>query len=107
MSERGTRFQRSVLTFGPAGRVVATVLVLMPLAWFALYAGIFGLIGFPMWLLFVVPTALRDVWRPAALPATDLTRLRDAARLEADVRARFEAREQVDSITDNPGRRRW
>lgn len=79
MSVRGNRFQSSVLTFGPVGRLVATVAVLAVLYWFVMVAGMFGLVGAVVWIGWVMPKALRDIWRPAALPATDLTRLRDAA----------------------------
>jgi len=105
MVERGTRFERSVLTFGPLGRVVATVVVLLPLAWFALYANMWGMVGVPLYLIWVVPRALRDVWRPAALPATELTRLRDEMQVAADVAARYADRPVADP--ENPGQPRW
>ena len=79
MSERGGRLQSSVLTFGPVGRVVCTLVVLGIPVWSALAGGLFGLVGAAVWLCAVAPRALRDTWRPAALPATDLTRLRDEA----------------------------
>ena len=106
VAERGTRWQRSVLTFGPAGRLVATALVLLPALW-AGGLGLPGLIAAAMWLLFVVPVALRDVWRRAELPPTELTALRDRAHLEAETRARFESREAPEPITSNRGQRRW
>jgi hypothetical protein len=82
MSERGSRFQSSVLTFGPVGWVLVTLLILAVLAWFLLYGGLFGVAGALVWGGRLMPLALRDVWRPAALPSTDLTRLRDAAAKE-------------------------
>lgn len=85
MAERGTRFQRSVVTFGPVGRVVATVLAVAPLWWLVFGAGVLGIVGAAMWLFFVLPRALADIWRPALLPTTDLTRLRDAAHREAEL----------------------
>lgn len=80
--ERGSRWQTSVTTFGPVGRVVVTALLLAVLAWFLLYAGVFGLVGAVVWVGWVLPRALRDVWRRAELPATGLTRLRDETRRE-------------------------
>jgi hypothetical protein len=84
MSEPGSRFQASVLTFGPVGRVLATLVLFAVLAWFLLYGGLFGIVGALVWGGRVIPLALRDVWRRAALPATDLTRLRDEAAREAE-----------------------
>lgn len=106
MRERGTRFERSDLTFGPVGRAVVTAIVLLPTVWFG-SLGLPGFLAAAMWLVFVVPPALRDVWRRAELPPTDLTRLRDQARLEAETRSRFESRDGDEPITGNPGRRRW
>jgi len=73
-----------VLTFGPVGRVVVTGALFAVLAWFLLLAGVYGLVGAVIWATLVMPRALRDTWRPAALPATDLTRLRDEAAREAE-----------------------
>jgi hypothetical protein len=92
MSERGTRLERSVVTFGPLGRMVATGVVLAPLWFFYSGAGVLGLAGIVVWIGWVLPIALRDVWRPALLPSTDLTRLRDAARREAEHQRRQEER---------------
>ncbi|MCU1624925.1 MAG: hypothetical protein JWL79_3770 [Frankiales bacterium] len=78
--ERGNRRQPSVTTFGPVGRLLATGAVLLVLAWFLLFGGFFGLAGAVIWVGWVMPRALRDVWRRAELPSTDLTRLRDEAR---------------------------
>jgi hypothetical protein len=78
--ERGNRRQRSVTTFGPVGRLLATGAVLLVLAWFLLFGGFFGVAGAVIWVGWVMPRALRDVWRRAELPSTDLTRLRDEAR---------------------------
>ena len=83
MSERGSRLECSVLTFGLRGRLLCTVLLLGVPVWFLLYAGLFGLMGAMVWTGWVLPRALRDVWRPAALPSSDLTRLREGAAREA------------------------
>lgn len=91
MSEPGSRFQSSVLTFGPIGRVVVTLVLLAVLAWFLLYGGLFGVVGALVWGGRVMPLALRDVWRRAALPSTDLTRLRDEAAREAENQRRVRA----------------
>jgi hypothetical protein len=79
LSERGNRLQGSVLTFGPVGRILCTVGVLAVLAWFLVFGGLFGVVGAVVWSGWVLPRALRDTWRRAALPSTDLTRCRDEA----------------------------
>lgn len=107
MVERGTRFERSVLTFGVGGRLAVSGMVLLPLL-LMLSLGLVGVIGAGMWGFFVLPPALRDVWRPAALPATDLTRLRDQARRERENRERVGLTDRGgDGIGDRPGQRRW
>ena len=82
-------------TFGPVGRVVMTVLLLLPIK-LLLSAGVFGLVGLVLWLFVFLPMALRDVWRPAALPETDLT------RLEAETRRRREWEERSANRVDPP-----
>ncbi len=107
MVERGTRFERSVLTFGVGGRLAVSAVVLIPVLW-GVSLGLVGLAGAFLWGIFVLPRALRDVWRPAALPATDLTRLRDQARLEREHRERVVYADNPDDrVGDRPGQRRW
>ena len=67
-------------TFGPVGRVVATAVLLAVLAWFLVDGGVFGVVGAVVWAGWVLPRGLRDVWRKAELPETDLTRLREESR---------------------------
>jgi hypothetical protein len=106
MAERGSRWQSSVLTFGPVGRLVATAFLALVLVWFLLYAGLWAIPGVVIWAGFVMPRALRDVWRPAALPADDLTRLRDEAAREAALRDRSE-RTHLAFDPDQPPPARW
>ena len=64
-----SRWKKSAGTFGPTGRVVATLLLLVPLPVFA--AGIatgFGIIGGGIYIIVVMPWALRDIWKRAAIP---------------------------------------
>lgn len=82
--EQGNRRQSSVVTFGPVGRVLTTAVLVAVLAWFVLFAGAFGLVGAVVWAGWVLPRALRDTWRRAPLPSTDLTRLRDQTRRELE-----------------------
>jgi hypothetical protein len=105
MSRRGNRLQSSVLTFGPLGRIISSVLVFGVLAWFLMYGGLFGLAGAVVWVGWVMPRALRDIWRRAALPPTDLDKL----RAETDRRLRDEERPRAphpvfDPDADHPTR---
>jgi hypothetical protein len=64
-----SRWKKSTGTFGPTGRVVATVLLLVPLPVFVIAASVgIGLIGGGIYLLVVMPWALRDIWKQAAIP---------------------------------------
>jgi hypothetical protein len=56
------RWRRSMITYGPAGRVIATVVVLFPIV-FAVFVSVAFLFAAVVW-LFLVPMALRDIWRP-------------------------------------------
>jgi hypothetical protein len=58
-----SRWAKSPTTFGPVGRIVATVLVCLPVWWFLFYTGGFGMVGLLLWVLVVLPWALRDIWR--------------------------------------------
>jgi hypothetical protein len=80
VSNHGTRWQSSVVTFGPLGRIAWTLGVLGVLVWFAVYAGPFGIVGIVVWVGWVVPRALKDIWRRAPLPEDDLSRLQQQAQ---------------------------
>ena len=56
-----SRWLRSEITYGPTGRVVWTVLILAPVIFVVFFSAVFLVAGV-IW-LFVVPIALRDVWR--------------------------------------------
>ena len=59
----GSRWVRSDVTFGPVGRLVATGLALAPVWWFVVYGGVFGIVGLIVWVPFLLPWVLRDIWR--------------------------------------------
>ena len=61
------RFRSTEITFGPVGRVVMTLALLLPILLF-LQGGIFGLVGLVVWVGAVVPRGLRDVWREVPHP---------------------------------------
>jgi hypothetical protein len=64
-----SRWKKSSGTFGPVGRVVATVLLLVPLPFLAISATVgIGIIGAGVYVLVVMPWALRDIWKAARTP---------------------------------------
>jgi hypothetical protein len=62
---RPGRFAKSEVSFGLTGRIVLTVLLLIPLAWFIYLATHYfiGIGGIVVYGGVVVPWALRDLWR--------------------------------------------
>jgi hypothetical protein len=62
-----SRWKKTDGTFGPTGRIIATVLLLVPLPVFALgVATGIGIIGAGLWVIVVMPWALRDIWKRGA-----------------------------------------
>jgi len=94
---------RSEVTFGPLGRIVVSLLMLIPLWWFFTYAGIFGLIGIPIWLVKVLPWALRDIWRPVQLPGNDTDRI----SAQHALLRQSEAEPDTPSIAERSSPGRW
>lgn len=107
MSETGSRLEVSVLTFGPFGRIFSTLVLFAVLAWLVLFAGLFGLAGAVVWVGWIMPRALCDVWRRAALPESDLTQLRKAAARETDSQQRVRADHPVFDPERGPPPARW
>jgi len=70
---RKTRWRKTHTTFGPVGRVVCTVLLVVPLP-IMIFGGItadpFALGGAGLWGLVIMPWGLRDVWKAGQLPAS-------------------------------------
>lgn len=58
-----SRWARSTVTFGPVGRVVATVAVLLPIWWWLAWALFAAVLGLPVYLFVLLPWAMRDIWR--------------------------------------------
>lgn len=59
------RFGKTDVSFGLRGRIVLTVLLLLPLAWFVyLMQWMIGVGGLVIYGFVVLPLALRDVWKP-------------------------------------------
>jgi hypothetical protein len=66
-----SRWKKSATTFGPTGRIVASVALLVPLPVLFIAASLFiGLVGTGIYLLVIVPWALKDIWQRAAIPVS-------------------------------------
>lgn len=103
MQVDGSRWARSEVTFGPVGRVVATIVVLLPLVWLLTSAGLYGIVGVVIYGTTLVPWALRDIWRRTRRAATEDELLQ--ARLAAEL-ARDRATEQA-AAEDRTPPTRW
>jgi hypothetical protein len=69
---RRTRWRKTPTTFGPVGRVIATVCLVVPVVFLVvvgLYGDIFALGGAGIWGFVIMPWGLRDVWQAGQLPA--------------------------------------
>ena len=102
-AHRRSRWARSDVTFGPVGRIVVSLLMLVPLWWFIDYAGVFGIVGVPVWLFKVLPWALRDIWRPVCLPASEA----DVIRARAALLEQASAPPAGPSISERQAPTRW
>jgi hypothetical protein len=60
-----SRWERSEVTFGPAGRVCVTILLFVPV-WFGIFFNVFFLVAAAIW-MFVLPMALHQVWQPVRI----------------------------------------
>jgi hypothetical protein len=68
---RTTRWAKTPTTFGPAGRVLCTVGVLVPLLVMVVggFADMFAWGGAAVYGVIIVPWAMRDIWKAGRLPA--------------------------------------
>jgi hypothetical protein len=65
---RYSRWEKSDGTFGPFGRVFATFLLLIPLPVLAVTLAIgIGIIGLGIYVVVIMPWALRDIWKKATI----------------------------------------
>ena len=66
-----SRWKGGETTFGPVGRVIASLALLIPLYLF-FHSGVLGFVGIAMWLFIVMPMALRSIWkRTRIIPPDD------------------------------------
>lgn len=88
-----SRWHRSELTFGPVGRVVATVLIVAPLIFMLVFSVVFLVAG--LLLLPVAWMALKQVWQPVKV---------DTVRLPGPLAP---TEPSTPSIMDREGPQRW
>jgi hypothetical protein len=65
-----SRWRSSSTTFGPFGRIVASLALLLPF-YFFFNAGVIGLVGLVMWIFIVMPMALRSIWKRTRITPPD------------------------------------
>lgn len=80
-----------------------SLLMLVPLWWFIKYAGVFGIVGVPIWLTKILPWGLRDIWQPVKVPATDA----DMIRAKHALLQQTEAAPPNGSVTADQPPTRW
>ena len=68
---RQSRWAKSDVSHGPAGRIIWTVLLLLPLVvfGFTLASGV-GIVGAGIWLFVVLPVGLRHTWKKTPVRRT-------------------------------------
>jgi hypothetical protein len=66
MNKPTSRWRRSTISFGPVGRLVWTVVLLIPIL-YAIFINMVFLVAAAIW-AFILPMALRDVWRAVKNP---------------------------------------
>ena len=124
MAVRGSRREKSVYTFGLAGRVLWTlagVCVLYFLLWpmvrilrgglinagIGVLGPVFFAVAGVILLVWVWPRFIRDVWKPASVAGDELTELRHQTRREAQVRERIPEQSEADMLSQRMGPARW
>ena len=66
---RTSRWAKGPTTFGPVGRVLVTLVLLMPTPFIVLSLALgIGIAGLVVYGFIVLPMALREVWKPARIP---------------------------------------
>jgi hypothetical protein len=67
-----TRWRKTPTTFGPVGRLLCTFLLVVPLPVMIVGVVVSGgleIVGLGIWVLVIMPWALRDIWKAGSLPA--------------------------------------
>lgn len=69
---RTSRWTKGPTTFGPVGRVLWTLVLLMPTPFIVLSLALgIGIAGLVVYGFIVLPMALREVWKQARIPLPD------------------------------------
>jgi hypothetical protein len=66
-----TRWRKTATTFGPVGRVLATIGLVLPFVFFVVIGvltGGFTIAGAVIWGFVIMPWGLRDTWKAGQLP---------------------------------------
>jgi hypothetical protein len=66
-----TRWRKTKTTFGPLGRLLATIALVLPFAFFVVIGVLTGgltIFGAVIWGFVIMPWGLRDVWRAGQVP---------------------------------------
>jgi hypothetical protein len=66
-----TRWRKTATTFGPVGRVLATIGLVLPFIFFVvigIFTGGFTIAGAVIWGFVIMPWGLRDTWKAGQLP---------------------------------------
>ena len=100
---RRSRWAGSAVSFGPVGRIVVSLLMLAPVWYFLSYAPFGAIVFVPIWLVKILPWALRDIWRPVKLPADDA----DVIRAKHELLQQVESAPEQPGISDRPAPQRW
>jgi hypothetical protein len=67
-----SRWRKTPTTFGPVGRVIATIALVIPLVFFVVIGVLTGgltIFGAGFWGLIIMPWGLRDTWRAGMVSA--------------------------------------
>jgi len=67
-----TRWRKTGTTFGPLGRVLATIALVVPFIFFVvvgILTGGFTIAGAVIWGFVIMPWGLRDTWKAGQLPS--------------------------------------
>lgn len=67
-----TRWRKTATTFGPVGRIIATIGLVVPFVLFVvigIFTGGFTIAGAVIWGFVIMPWGLRDTWKAGQIPA--------------------------------------
>ena len=124
MAVRGSRREKSVYTFGLAGRVLWTLgsltvlyFMLSPMvrilrgglinAGTSVIVPIFFAVGGMILLFWVLPRFMRDVWQPASIAGDEQSELRDRLRRESESQESTPPQSDTELLSQRSAPTRW